>query len=252
MRGAEAAAKARAKRDETVAQSQTRPRQGRDEHLPPVRKSGIMLVRLQDQEARRKATQLKFHLTSDPVDFVDKVVKAPARHQKVHVVLAALVDTDFSLSARIAAALMGGFYATPQDFLAQDESRRGIMYAVKHRDLRDSFHVAVSASLEVELPTLSPLLKAIAQAPGSCFKLYASERRLCRFFKRTVGGTPRILKRVFALATQAARHKADHEYREFYMSPQSFLLKLNATDRAVCPAWLGSTSSGGRPVSGSI
>ena len=66
MRGAEAAAKARAKRDETVAQSQTRP-QGRDEHLPPVRKSGIMLVRLQDQEARRKAQQLKFQLTSDPI-----------------------------------------------------------------------------------------------------------------------------------------------------------------------------------------
>ena len=88
MRGAEAAAKARAKRDETVAQSQTRPRQGRDEHLPPVRKSGIMLVRLQDQEAMRKTQQLKFQLTSDPVDFVDKVVKVPARHQKVHVVLA--------------------------------------------------------------------------------------------------------------------------------------------------------------------
>ncbi len=78
---------------------------------------------------------------------------------------------------------MGGFYATPQDFLAQDESRRGIMYAEKHKSLKDSFHVAVSASLDVELPTLSPLLKAIAQAPGRCFKLYASERTLCTFFK---------------------------------------------------------------------
>ena len=95
MRGAEAAAKARAKRYETVAQSQTRPRQGRDEHLPPVRKSGIMLVRVQDQEARRKAQQLKLPLTSAPLDFVDKVVKVPARPQKVHVVLAHLVDTDF-------------------------------------------------------------------------------------------------------------------------------------------------------------
>ncbi len=66
MRGAEAAAKARAKRDETVAQSSTQPRQGRDEHLAPVRKPGIMLVRLQDEEARRKAQQLRFQLTSDP------------------------------------------------------------------------------------------------------------------------------------------------------------------------------------------
>ena len=147
---------------------------------------------------------------------------------------------------------MGGYYATPQDFLAQDGSRRGIMYAVKHKSLKDLFHVAVSPSLAVELPTLLPLLKAIAQAPGSCFKLYASERKLCRFFKKTVRGTPRILKRVFVLATKAARHSADREYREFCMSPRSFLLKFNATERAVCPAWLGSTSSGGRPVSGSI
>ncbi len=27
----------------------------------------------------------------------------------------------------------------------------------------------------------------------------------------------------------------EQEYRELYMSPQSFLLKFNATERAVCP-----------------
>ena len=91
---------------------------------------------------------------------MDKFVKLPARPQKVHVVLAPLVDTDFSLSARIAAALMGGLYATPQDFLARDESRRGIMYAVKYKSLKDSFHVAVSPSLEVELSTRSPLFES--------------------------------------------------------------------------------------------
>ena len=121
---------------------------------------------------------------------------------------------------------MGGCYATPQDFLAQDGSRRGIMYAVKYKNLKDSFHVAVSPSLAVGLSTLLPLLKAIACAPGSCFKLYASERKLCKFFKNTVGGTPRILKRVFALATQAARHNADHEYRGLYMSPAELSLEV--------------------------
>ncbi len=128
MRGAEAASKARATRAETVAQSLTQPLQGRDEHLAPVRKPGIMLVRLQDEEARRKAQQLRFQLTSDPLDFVAKVVQVPAYMRKGHVVLAPLVDTDFSLSARIAAALMGGFYTTPQDFLNRGESPRGIMY----------------------------------------------------------------------------------------------------------------------------
>ena len=115
---------------------------------------------------------------------MDKIVKVPARPQKVHVVLAPFGDTDFSVSARIAAALMGGFYATPQDFLARDESRRGIMYAVKYKDSKDRVHVAVSASIEVELPTLAPLLKAIAKAPGSCVMLYESERKLCTFFQK--------------------------------------------------------------------
>jgi hypothetical protein len=82
MRGAEAASKARATRAETVAQSLTQPLQGRDEHLAPVRKPGIMFVRLRDEEARRKAQQLRFQLTSDPLDFVAKVVQVPAYMRK--------------------------------------------------------------------------------------------------------------------------------------------------------------------------
>ena len=128
MRGVEAASKARATRAETVAQSSTQPPHRRDEHLAPVRKAGIMLVRSQDDEVRRKALQLRFQLTSDPLDFVAKVVLVPASMRKGHVVIAPLVATDFSLSAQIAAALMGGFYTTPQDFLKGGESPRGIMY----------------------------------------------------------------------------------------------------------------------------
>ena len=82
MRGVEAAAKARAKREETVAQGSTQPRQGRDEHLAPARKPGIILARLQDEEAMRKAQQLRFQLTSDPLDFVAKVVQVPACMRK--------------------------------------------------------------------------------------------------------------------------------------------------------------------------
>jgi hypothetical protein len=83
---------------------------------------------LHDEEAGRKAQQLRFQLTSDPLDFVTKVAQVPVSTRSWHVVLAPLVDTDLSLSARIAAALMGGFYTTPLDFLNQDESPRGIMY----------------------------------------------------------------------------------------------------------------------------
>jgi len=184
LRGAVAAAKARAQREKKVLQSSLQPRKGRDEHLAPVRKPGIMLVRLQDNEARRKAQQLRFHLTSDPLEFVAKVAQVPASKQKKHVILAPPEDTDYSLSAMMAAAIMGGFYATPQDFVKQDESLRGIMYTESYRSSKQSFHVAVSAKLADELPTLPQLLRAIALTPGSCFNFYLSEHELCKFFKQ--------------------------------------------------------------------
>ena len=235
LRGAEAAAKARAQREQKVAQSSTQTRQGRDEHLAPARKPGIMLVRLQDGEARRKAQQLRFQLTSDPLDFVAKVALVPASTRKGHVVLAPPVDTDYSLSAMIAAALMGGFYATPKDFLKQDESPRGIMYTEKYKSSKQSFHVAVSAKLADELPTLPQLLRAIALAPGSSFKLYLCERKLCRFFKKTVKTTPRIGQRTFVLAKQGDGDTVKKEFRGLYISPRSFLLRFQASERAVCP-----------------
>jgi hypothetical protein len=90
----EAATKAIAKRAETVAQSLTQPLQSRDEHLAPVRTPGIMLVRLQDEEAGRKAQQLRLQLTSDPLDLVTNVVQVPVSTRNGHVVvLAPLVDT---------------------------------------------------------------------------------------------------------------------------------------------------------------
>ncbi len=235
LRGAEAAAKARAQREQKVAQSSTLPRQGRDAHLAPALKPGIMLVRLQDGDAMRKAQMLRFQITSDPLDFVAKVVQVPASMRKGHVVLAPPVHTDYSLSAMIAAALMGCFSATPQDFLCNGVSPRGIMYTEKYKTSKMSFHVAVSAALAVELPTLPQLLRAIAMAPGSCFMFYLSERKLCKFFKKTVKKTPRMQKSIFVLSKTEDRHAVHKKYRELYIGPRSFLLKFDASARAVCP-----------------
>ncbi len=143
---------------------------------------------------------------------------------------------------------MRGFLATPKYFL--DKSPRGIKYIEKYKSSKSNFHVAVSAAIADELPSLPQLLRAISQVPGSCFHFYVSAQKLCKFCQKAVKTTPRILKRVYALATQAARHNVEQEYRGLYMSPQSFLLKFNATERAVCPRWYGSTRSGGRPVGG--
>ena len=232
-RGARAAAKARLRREKQVAQSATRPPKGRDQ--PPARKAGIMLVRLADDEARLKARQLRFSLTMDPLDFVAKVLKVPSSSKKGHVVLASPVDTDFAQSARIAAALLGCFYATPQEFVKDGGSPSGIMYTEKYRNPKHSFHVAVSTALAAELPTLPQLLKAIALAPGSCFKFYLSERNLCKFFHKTVKTTPRILQRTCVLCKRGDRDTARKKYKDLYLNPRSFLLRFDASELAVCP-----------------
>ena len=124
-------------------------------------------------------------VNSDPLDFVAKVAQVQASTGNVHVVLAPLADTDYLLSAMIAAAIMGGFYATPQDRLSQDESPRGIMYTetykrgcISHVAVSAAFHGAVSAALADELPALPQLVRAIALALRKFFNVYVSERKL--------------------------------------------------------------------------
>ena len=247
LRGIEAAAKARAQREKKVLKSSTQPRHGREEELTLALKPGTMLVRLEDEDVSRKARLRRFQLTSDPLDFVRKVALIPTSARKGHVVIAPPVDTDYSLSAMLVAALMGCFFATPPDFLSQDV--RGIRYTEKYKSAKQSFHVAVSASLANEMPTLQPLLRAIAQAPGSCFNVYGSERQLCKFFKKTMKTTPSIRKRSFVLAKPRDRDTVDAKYKELYVSPRSFLLNFDASERAVCPGMPNSSNAAGRQIS---
>ena len=94
LRGAVAAAKARARREKNVDQSSTQPPKDRDKHMAPTRKAGIMLVRLEGREARCKGQRLRFSLTSDPLDFVAKALKVPSSTKKGHVVIAPLIFTE--------------------------------------------------------------------------------------------------------------------------------------------------------------
>ena len=239
LRGASAAAKGRAKREAKVVQSNTQPRYGRDMYLAPVRRPGLMLVLGTEAEARRKAQAMTFQLTSDPVDFVKEVVRIPRSKGKGHVVLAPPADTDFSVSAMIAAGLMGGYYATPKDFVNYARPP-GIMYTEKYKSSKDSLHVAVSATVAEELPTLPPLLREIAQAPGSCLHFYLSARKLCKFFKRSSKAKSetvrrKLVERTCVLSKPADRETAGKKYKELYITPRSFLLKIDASIADVCP-----------------
>jgi hypothetical protein len=100
---------------------------------------------------------------------------------------------------------------------------------------KQSFHVAVSDALAVELPTLPQLLRAISQAPASCCELYQSERKLYKLFKKTVKKKPLIQKRIFVLSKLDDALIADQKYRVLHFTPRSFLLKFNASVCGVCP-----------------
>ena len=238
LRGAAAAAKGRAKREQKVVQSQTQPRQGRDKQLAPVLRPGIMLVRWYDEDARRKAQRFRFQVTSDPVDFVAKVAQVPQSKGKGHVVLAPPADTDFSVSGAIAAAFLGCFYATPKDFLSPSPS--GITYKEKCKSSKQHFHVAVSASLATELPTLPQLLRGIAQTAGSCLHFYVSENNLRKCFKHMTNHKgaavrARVLRTTFVLAKQCEAEHQEKTYSALYITPRSFLLRNEGSVDGVCP-----------------
>ena len=192
LRGPVAAAKARAKREKKVVKSAAQP-QGRDKDLlePEVLGPGWMLVREQDAKARRKAELWRFRLTHNPVHFAKEVAKTPRSKGKGHVVLAPFVETDFGLSALIAAGFMGAFFADPNDFAKEGTEPRGITYTETWKSPKLNFHVAVSTALANDFPTLPSLLRSIAALPSSCLHFYQTEKKLCKFVKRSTKGKPK-------------------------------------------------------------
>ena len=207
---------------------------------------GVMLVRLHDHEARRKGLQLHFQVTTDPVDFVAKAVVVPASAGKGHVVLAPTVDTDFSLSAMVAVAFMGGFFATPGDFIMKrDTSPRGIIYKELYKSSKQKWHVAVTASVANEFPTLPQLLRSIAHAPGSCCNFYLSDNNLRKFFTKALRTSSRalLLQRTCVLAMPSDHAAAAKDYKDLYLTPRGFLLKFKAAEGDVCPGWRASPTS---------
>ncbi len=233
LRGAAAAAKARGKRERTVMHTATQPPQGRDANLAAARSAGIALVLLADGDAWAKAVRLRFEVTSDPLDFVTKVSKATVSAKKGHLVLASVLDTDYSIGARVAAALLDTFYTTPEDFV-RDGLPPGIQYSEKIKSSMATFHVAVSAGVASDFPTVPLLLRTIALLPRSCFMFYVSARKLCKWFAEAKEA-PSIRKRVAALANTPERNKAKKQYKYIHMNPQAFLLRHAASERAVCP-----------------
>ena len=198
-----------------------------------------MLVRPGATGAVHKAQRLKFKLVHDPVDFLRLEAKqdSHAARKKGNVVLAATSDSDFGIAAQMAAAFTGAFYTTPTAF-AQQDSPEGIQYTEKLRSSKRSYyHVAVTAALEKELPTLPHLLRALSQAPSGCVVYYMSPKKLCKFFTKHVKGTPRLVQRACVLCRpgEAENTEVKKACKPIYNSPKNWLLRFDASRSARCP-----------------
>ena len=135
---------------------------------------------------------------------------------------------DFGISAQIAAAFTGAFFTTPTDF-AQQNSPQGIQYTEKLRSSTTTYHVAATADLQADLPTLPHLLRTLALAPGGCVKVYLKPKKLCKFFKKHAKGMPRLLQRACVLCCPGEEKDVEKGCKELYNSPQNWVRRFDAS-----------------------
>jgi hypothetical protein len=239
LEGDNAKAKAIAKRGKAVSRAITLEPRDLDD-LDPARQPGICLVRSQDNGARRKAQKCKFKVVSDPVDFVAESAKVPACVGKGHLVILPTSEaTDYSQSARIAAAIMGGFCATPRDYekMEKESPERGIMYTQKLKG-KSTFHYAVSNLLAQELPSVRAVLRAIALAPGSCFVYHESAKQIPKLHEKKIKErkTTREQKQtMFVICTASEVDTFTGKHPQLFVHPRAFVSKFDSSERARCP-----------------
>ena len=232
------AAKAREKLENRVIRSSVQPSAARDlEDLPSLR-AGFALLRAKDQKANHIARFRQFRCTSDPVEFVKRVVADSATSQRGHLVLAPVSEiSDFAVCARIAAVLLGTYFADSEDFVNKGRDS-GCQYNEQWKNSRATFRIAISDGLAAEFPSLPSVFRAIAAAPASCFELF-SVRHLTKRHKQEVRKKrPRIGQHMGIFATEAERDAAPEKVRPIYMLRVGFWRRFcSARDKAVCPGF---------------
>ena len=150
------------------------------EHSAPA---GVALTTTGKLEPRLR--RLNFRVANDPVEFARLVSRVRARAPTCgHLALVPNgVRTDFSLSARLAAALLGAYKVTPTDYDSRGLACSGCEFKPFYTTFSDIMKVVVSATIGERFPTVPALLRRVASCPGSKLAFY-EERELQKQFKK--------------------------------------------------------------------
>ena len=185
-------------------------------------------------------------VTSDAVEFIEKVLSARARTpRKEHVVLVTPVAvTDFAVAARLVAAFLGTYRADPAQFL-KGEADCGCAFQPRYNN-GACFKAAVSASFLEAFPTAVSALRRIATAPGSRVE-FMSEKSLKKAFKavsRSAGADAREApvaahKRMRIFSNCQDRQTAKKKHKALYSTVDDYLscADISKTRDSVCPGF---------------
>ena len=194
-----------------------------------------MLVRRGDKDACLKARRLKFKLVHEPAQFVQRCNQQQKKAaQKTGHVVSAVPATDFGIAAQLAGAFVGAYFTSPTNFAKQDLPR-GIQYKEKLWSSTTSYHLAVTAGLQEERPTLPHIMRTLAQSPSSCVHYYLNQEKLFKFFRKNAKGAKQFVKWACVLCLPGEELEADKKYKQLYRTPADFLVDFEATVQGLCP-----------------
>eukprot|EP00959_Pyramimonas_sp_CCMP1952_P315613 6605846-Pyramimonas_sp.AAC.1 len=136
--------------------------------------------------------------------------------------------TDFDVSARLAAALLGTRRADPTEFAEKGRASTSA-YAPRWRQTGPLFRAAVSDALAREFPSVPALLRGAAVAPGSKVELYTPKKlhkkaaELRRTPRAEGGRRPVEGRGVVVFGTTEDRADAKAKHRALYKTIDEYL-----------------------------
>ena len=107
-----------------------------------------------------------------------------------------------------------------------------MVYTEQLRSSTTTYHVAVTASLQEDFPTLPQLFRILAQSPSGCLRLYLGPKERCKTFKNK----SKAARKQACVLCRPGEEQDAKGCTQLYSSPQKWLLGFDASVEAM--RWL--------------